>query len=226
MESCVVVWCVTCILKVVIIDKWGGEGGVWKMANSRFLAHIEVIDVLLSLKMAAILENTCFRFHSLQPSICHLPQPAPVSLVPSAVTYYSGKGWNENRILIWSKVKCAKVYGCHKCFLKKDSFTRCFAHSITLRFSRIKWKFLKKIRQKYIFDRLLTVLMLFFLPRKFKRFFVSTPVCRLYGRNILYLGWRSATSSSLESNEAFFRRSSGEFNRVLQQRVPWLIERN
>jgi hypothetical protein len=38
-------------------------GGVWKMANALFLARIVVIDVLLSLKLAAILK-THFRFHS------------------------------------------------------------------------------------------------------------------------------------------------------------------
>jgi hypothetical protein len=60
--------------------------GVGKMANALFLARIVVID-LLSLNLAAILENTYVRFHSLQPSICHLPQPTPFSSAPSTVRW-------------------------------------------------------------------------------------------------------------------------------------------
>jgi hypothetical protein len=45
-------------LKVVTKEKLGGGGG--KVANARYWARIVVIDVLLYLNLAAILENVPF----------------------------------------------------------------------------------------------------------------------------------------------------------------------
>ncbi len=52
-------------LKVVTKEKLGGGGG--KVANARYWARIVVIDVLLYLNLAAILENVPFLIRWLQP---------------------------------------------------------------------------------------------------------------------------------------------------------------
>ncbi len=87
------------------------ERGGAKMAIAYFLARIVVIDVLLSRYLATILKSCVFplnykknidhHYAKIIPSVSHLPQPAPFSLVPTfnnkCVSFEGRKEWKKKR---------------------------------------------------------------------------------------------------------------------------------